>query len=321
MTATITVGIDVCKDRLDIYVHPLNQSFALPNTDAGFRSLAKRLAALHVHCVAMEATGGMQNKVALALQSKGYVVHVINPARIWAWRRVIGKFAKNDNLDARLIALFAETMLKDHTPIPLSETQLRLSALATRREQLSDQVADDKKRLGQTDFPEIKESLEHSIAGNSKAIKQMEVLMMNIIKADPELLRRYQLLYSIPAVGEIVAMSVVALLPELGHLSHKQLASLVGVAPHISQSGASKGHAHIRGGRTLLRKKLFMAAKNVPIHNPVLAEYAAQLKQRGKSYKEIMIALINKLLHIMNAMLINNKPWQNDYSPKLLPTS
>jgi transposase len=307
----IFVGIDVSSEKLDVALYPVEKHWVITNNEVGINSLLEHLKALTIKAVVLEATGGLERIAVRIFRQAGYVVHVVNPRRIANFRRVVAVNAKTDRIDALLIARFAASLPLMDSFIA-SELQMNLRDLAARREQLVIVSATAKKQKIRIDSKFLQEGFERQIAFCKEELAVIERAMARLIQTDKEMSAQVKLLSSIPGVGELSAMLIIAELPEIGHLPAKKLASLVGVAPHLEHSGKRDNKAKIRGGRARIRSKCYIMAHNAIRYNPLLAQYATQLKKRGKSRKEIVIAAINKLLHIATAILKRQEPWKEN---------
>jgi len=302
------VGVDISEDHLDVYVHPLGQMRRLRHDDQGMLDLVSWLHGHEIVRVVMEGTGGLQRRLQAALQRSSIPVSVVNPEKIWAWRRLVGQSAKTDTIDARLIALYAEKMLPPEDR-PVSEHLQETSDLTRRRQQLLADLEAEQKRLRLTTHAVLRKSLESHIRYLKQEIARFESLMTKSIRGDASLSEKYRIITSIPGVGTITAVTLIVAMPELGTVSNKEIASLAGVAPYANDSGKYKGRMTIRGGRSHVRIKLYMAAFNARRFNPVIAEFYDRLVKRGKSYRQALTACMRKLLVIINTMLAKNQVW------------
>jgi transposase len=309
-------GVDVAGAHLDIALHPQGSYFRVTNDETGLDDCLKRLAVFTITAVVMEATGGLERLAAQRLSQAGLTVHVINPRRIANWRRVVARHAKTDRIDALLIAEFAATIPLEPARAATRQ-QMTLRDLAARREQIVRTKAATKKQQLRATEPAVQASLKRQLAFCTDELQEIEAEMEDICKADNTLLRQCELLESIKGVGRISALLILAELPEIAYLPPKKLASLVGVAPHPDHSGKKTAKARIQGGRTRIRSKCYILAHNAIRFNPGLREYAERLKQRGKSRREIVIACINKLLHLAHAILQRGTPWKPEPPKKI----
>jgi transposase len=307
-------GIDVGKTFLDVACAPRAASFRVPNAPAGIAALVGRLKHAQVGRVVIEAIGAYARPLIAALQRAGLAVGIVNPRRIKAFRDAEGRRAKNDRLDAALIARFALAMKDAIRPLP-SEPQLALKALATRRRQLVEMCAMEKTRLKQAPDQRTAASCRAMIAALSAERRTIEAALEAALAADPHLCARRQLFLSIPGIGRQVATVLATDMPELGTLDRRSAGSLAGLAPHISQSGMSKGRAAIAGGRPCVRAALYMAALTAVRCDPTCKASYAAMRQAGKPAKVALIAVARKLLTIANAIAKSGQPFAPGHAP------
>jgi transposase len=304
----LAAGIDVGQRYLDVGLAPSGKTFRLPNVAEGIAGVVERLTQAGVRRVVLEAIGPYAQKLVSALGAAGFEVGLVNPRRIKAFREFEGRRAKTDRLDARLIARFALAMTDAIRPLPSAE-QLALKALATRRRQLTEMIAMEKTRLKQTVEPLLLDNHRATIAALTAQCRQIETELACRISADPQLACSFEILTSIPGIGERVATALITELPEIGRVDRKAIASLAGLAPHISQSGNAPPRAAISGGRPCVRTALYMAALVASRHNPQMKAGYQALRDQGKPAKLALIAIARKLLVTANAMVKNNTPY------------
>jgi transposase len=303
------VGIDVSKDRLDVHVHPLGDSFAVPRNAEGLDALIAKIAPLGVGAVAVEATGGFEVVVAASLGAVGLPVIVVNPAQVRAFAQALGKRAKTDPIDAAVIALFVAATKPAIRPLPDPDTRL-LADLVARRRQIIQMIVAERQRERQLPTSQLKKSAARLIKALEKELNVLDEGIDESVRGSPVWCEKEYLLKSVPGVGDITARSMLAELPELGNLSRREIASLAGLAPWTRQSGKWKGKSFIAGGRTAARTSLFMAALVGARHNPVLKAFHQRLIAAGKPKMVAIIAVARKLLTILNAILRDKTPWQ-----------
>lgn len=309
MTFTVAAGIDAGQKFLDIGFAPSGKTFRVPNAPAGIARIVERLSAANIKRVILEAIGPYAQRLVQALGLAGFEVGVVNPRRIKAFRDAEGHRAKTDKLDARLIARFALVMSDAVRPLPSAEHQ-RLKALSLRRRQLVEMIAMEKTRLKQTEEPLLIESHRTAIADLSAALGRIEAELASRVQADPDLVSTFAILTSIPGIGARIATLLITDLPELGTTDRRAIASLAGLAPHVSQSGNAPPRAAISGGRPCVRAGLYMSALVAARHNPKLkAEYQA-MRLAGKPGKVALIAVARKLLVTANALVKSRQPYQ-----------
>ena len=303
-----SVGIDISENFLDVYLHPAGEEMRIPHNDEGTASLLELLRGFDIERVVLESTGDLQRRLVRSLQEAGYAVSVVNPERIWAYRRLVGRVAKTDRIDARLIAEYGATM-RPAASVPLSKAQHAMRELTSRRDQLIEAVAAEKKRLRRVSHEAVRASLELQIGFLEREVKRLESAIEAAVSGDEATRTTAEILVSIPGVGKLTANLMAIDLPELGRLGDKQIASRAGVAPHPDESSKYRGRACIRGGRARVRAKLYMAAFNARKYNPVIKAFYARLEARGKTFKQAMTACMRKLLVLMNTLVARGVAW------------
>jgi len=305
-----TVGIDVSKDRLDVAVWPSGEAFVEERNAAGLERLATRLKALSPAIVALEATGGFETVAAATLAAAELPVVVVNPAQIRAFAKALGQRAKTDLIDAVVIARFAEATKPEPRPLPDEATRL-LADLMARRRQIVEMMAAERQRERRVMVPRLRKSIVRLLKALEKELASLDADIDDTVRGSPVWRDKENLLASVPGVGPVIARTLLAELPELGQLGRRQIAALAGVAPFTRQSGQWRGRSFIGGGRTPVRTALFLGALVAARHNPVLKAFFAHLRAAGKPKMVALIAVARKLLTILNAILRDNRPWQN----------
>ena len=306
----ISVGIDVAKDRLDVHVRPSGEAFAVARDGKGLEDLAGRLGALGASLVVLEATGGYEVMVAAALCAAGLPLAVVNPRQIRDFARSTGQLAKTDALDAATIAHFAEAV--DPAPRPVPDEQARaLGELVARRRQIVDMMTAERNRRTRLASPRALKSVERLLKALQRELNGLEDEIDATVRRSPAWRQAEDLLKSVPGVGKTTARTLIADLPELGSLDRRKIAALVGVAPFNRDSGTMRGKRTVWGGRAKVRASLYMAALVASRHNPVLKRFYDRLVELGKPKKLALTAVMRKLLTILNAILRDQKPWQN----------
>jgi transposase len=306
---SISVGIDVSKDRLDVAVRPSGEMFVVERKAAGLELLVERLQALSPHIVALEATGGFETVVTAALAAAGLPVVVVNPAQIRAFAKALGQRAKTDPIDAAVIAHFAEATKLEPRPLPDEATRL-LADLVARRRQIIEMMGAERQREKRLSVPRLRKSIARHIKMLEKELKSLDDDIGDAVHGSPAWREKEDLLESVPGIGRIIARTLIAELPELGQLGRKQIAALAGLAPFTRRSGQWRGRSFIGGGRTAVRTALFMGAMVAKRRNPVLKAFFDRLVAAGKPKMVALIAVARKLLTILNAILRDNRPWQ-----------
>jgi transposase len=304
----IFVGVDVSKARLDVAVRPSGETVTVRHDEAGIAGLVTRLQAWQPAAVVLEATGDLESAVVSAFAAVGLPVHVVNPRHVRDFARATGRLAKTDALDAQLLAQFGEVLRPAPRLLPDEATQA-LSANLSRRRQLIEMLTAEKNRLSQA-RPALRERITAHIEWLTRELRQVDADLDTAIRHSPVWREQDDLLQSMPGVGPGLSRTMLAELPELGTLSSKQLAALVGVAPHNRDSGTLRGTRTIWGGRAVVRTALYMAALAATKWNPVIKAFYHQLLARGKAKKVALIACMHKLLIILNAMVKQRTPWR-----------
>jgi len=301
-------GIDVSKDRLDVMMLPQQQCWSVHNDPRGWAELVERLRSFSISAIGLEASGGYERGVMRALLAAGMSVRQINPFKLRQFAKASGVLAKNDRLDARMIASFVAIMptRPAQRRAPAIE---RLSEMEAIRRQLSNQkvAAENASRLLEDAM--LQRLCHRRIARLAADIDLLDKHLLEVVAGDPALANRYRLLISMPGVGPTLACTLLALLPELGRLSRKQIAALVGVAPYDFDSGKLKGMRCIWGGRAPVRQVLYMAAMSASNWNPVLKAFHNRLKAAGKLPKVVIVAVMRKMITMLNAMVRDDVVW------------
>ncbi len=307
MNAYEYVGIDVAKAMLDVAVRPSGETWQVTNDEAGIVELVAQLEALGAGLVVCEATGGFERAVVAALAVAAIPIVVANPRQVRDFARATGQLAKTDALDAGILALFAERVRPTPRPLPDAAAQL-LDALLTRRRQLLEMLVAEKNRLGFAPRP-LHKSIRQHIRWLERQLVDVTRTLAEQIEASPIWRATDDLLQSVPGIGPIVSATLLGKLPELGTLTHKQIAALAGVAPLARDSGTLRGKRMVWGGRAPVRTALYMAALCGRRWNPQLRVFYERLIARGKPPKVALIACARKLLTVTNAMVRDSQPW------------
>jgi transposase len=305
----IVVGIDVSKDRLDVHVHPAGESFAVARNAEGLDALIARIASLQAAAVAVEATGGFETVVAAALGGAGLPVIVVNPAQVRAFAQALGKRAKTDPIDAAVIARFVAATKPEIRALPDADTRL-LADLVTRRRQIIQMMVAERQRERHLPGRHLKKSVARLLKALEKELNALDQDIGDTVRGSPAWREKEDLLKTVPGVGNIVARTLLAELPELGRLDRREIASLAGLAPWTRQSGKWRGKSFTGGGRSSVRAALFLSAMVAAKHNPLLKAFHQRLIAAGKPKMVALIAVARKLLTILYAILRDNRPWQ-----------
>ena len=306
----VFAGIDVSKDRLDIHLRPSNEAFHVSRDGKGLDDLVSRLKKLPVALVVLEATGGFEATVAAALAGIGLPLCVVNPRQIRDFARAMGRLAKTDTLDAEVIALFAERIRPEVRPLPEPERN-HLAEIVGRRRQIIEMIGMETNRGRQTVDKHLARRLACHIAFLQKELDAIDHDIGEAIKHSPAWREAEALLKSVPGIGDVTARTLLAELPELGTVSRHQVAALVGVAPINRDSGLMRGRRAIAGGRTSVRAVLYMAALTAIRRRSPFRAFYDQLTARGRSKKVALVAVMRKLLTILNAILRDRTPWRH----------
>lgn len=297
------VGIDISKARLDVHLHPTGEAFGVANGKAGIAALVRRLVALAPQAVGLEASGGYEQPLARALHGAGLRVIILPPARVRSFARAIGVEAKTDALDAGVIArclVAVGDRLKPYAPDPAGD---RLGALAAHRRRLVAERNGLASQLDTIEEPLVRRMIRARLASIAHAILVLDKTMQMLLDAEAHLGRRFRRLTAVKGVGPVLATSLVADMPELGRISAKAAAALVGVAPHARQSGNTNRPGRCRGGRKHLRDILYMATLSaVRTKDSPVAAFYKRLRTNGKPFKLALVAAMRKLLSILNAI-------------------
>jgi len=310
MTTQRFVGIDVSKDTLDVAVRPDGTHVVVPNSDDGFDQLVARMRPLAPTLIVLEASGGYQRRAVAALGAAGLPVAVVNPARARDFAKAAGKLAKTDAVDAAALAQFAEQMRPAAQPVPDAE-RVRMQELLGRRRQLVGMRTSEQNRLGTAVGRSVRRSLVEHVAWLDEQLGATDRELDEAVENSAVWAAKDELLQSIPGVGAVVSRALLFEFPELGTLSREQLAALAGVAPVNRDSGRWSGRRFIVGGRVAVRNAVYMAALSARRFNPALKAFADKLAAAGKPAKVVLIAVARKLLVTANAMLRDNRPWQD----------
>ena len=300
---------------MDVCIRSTGEIFRLNNELSGFKELKRRLFLCKNALIATEATGGYESDVVLFLQKKHFKVAVINPRQVRNFAKALGKLAKTDRIDAAIIAHYAEA-IKPEPKEMVGESETMLTEKQQRRRQLVDMLTMEKNRLSRAKGS-VKTYIKQSIKFLEKQLEEVEKELAQQISDHSEWSAKSKVLCSVKGVGEVTATTLIAGLPELGKIGHKEIAALVGVAPLNRDSGDYKGERGIWGGRSDIRTTLYMATLVGVRFNSVLKKFYEKLCQKGKKKKVALVACMRKLLTILNAMVRDGVEW----SPHLSKTT
>ena len=307
MTATF-VGLDVSKDWIEGVARPGDAPFRIERTEEGIATLVGRLRTLRPTLIVLEATGGYEVEVATALGLASLPVAVVNPRQVRDFAKALGRLAKTDVLDAQIIALFAERVRPEPRRLP-DEAHQELAAIVARRRQLVEMLVAERNRLALA-RQAVRVDLRQHIRWRERRLGDIDDQIASLIRQSPLWRAQENLLRSVPGVGPVTASAILVGLPELGRISRRQIAALVGCAPLNRDSGRSRGPRTTWGGRASIRQVLYMATLVATKRNPVIRVFYQRLRAAGKQPRVAIIASMRKLLTILNAIIKAQAPWR-----------
>lgn len=302
------VGIDVAKDWFDMAVLGEENTVQLANTKSGIAKLVKRMKVLIPDLIVVEATGGYEEALVLALFEASLPVALVSPQRVRQYARAKGRLAKTDQLDAYLLAEYGQK-IQPRLFVGKSEERKQLSVLVGRRNQLNAMLQAEKNRL-RTQSGTIRSSLEKVIDCLETQLHQMEKEIRTLFQQHIDLQTQEKLLRTAKSIGPVTAATLLADLPELGQLDRQEIAALVGVAPMNADTGRKRGYRKTKGGRPTVRRALYMSTLTGIRYNPILKAHYEQLVKRGKEKKVAITACMRKMLTILNAMMRDQQPFR-----------
>jgi transposase len=311
-TAPVYVGIDVSKGRLEVALSPGGMNWDEPNDAPGIHRLVSRLGELHPALVVLEATGGMEAPLAGALAEANILVAVVNPRQVRDFAKATGRLAKSDAIDAKVLAHFGRAVKPEARPIP-DEKARELKGLLSRRRQLTEMLTAEKNRLSSA-LTRVRPQVEEHIHWLEERLKELDKDLHQALRDSPIWREKEGLLRGVPGVGPGLVITLLAELPELGTLSRRQIAALVGVAPLNRDSGTLRGKRTTWGGRATVRAVLYMATLAATRCNPLIRAFYQRLCAVGKPKKLALTACMRKLLTILNAMLKHSTHWNPSYA-------
>jgi transposase len=312
-TTETYIGIDVAQQSLDLASYPTGQIWKYKNDKHGIAKTVEKMQLVQPKLIVMEATGGLEVPLRQALEEDGLPVAVVNPRRIRDFGRAMGMLAKTDKLDAKVMAYFAAKIEPEARPAADAEIQ-KLKHILERREQLQEMLTAERNRLNPGLDPAIQQQIQAHIDWIEQEIQDLEKLIKEKIKSNPKLLQKVELLRSMKGVGDILSATLVAKLPELGHLNQREIAALVGLAPFNRDSGRYRGKRTIWGGRATVRKAFYMPVLAAIRCNSVIRILYQRLIEQGKVKKVALVACMHKMLTILNSMMKNNLSWQQSFT-------
>jgi len=303
----VFVGIDISKKDLDIAIRSTGEVLQVSNDEEGIAQLVKKMQQISPTLIVVEATGGFETAVASALGVAGMPLAIVNPRQARDFAKSLGRLAKTDRIDASMLAHFGEATRPEPRKLPDEQTVL-LQALLVRRRQLIKMLIAEKNRLGMTHETQQARVLDH-IEWLETELEDLDEALYEQLQQSPIWCEKEQLLRSVPGVGPVTVMTMLAELPELGQINRKKIAALVGVAPFNCDSGKRHGKRAIWGGRAVVRNALYMATLSATRHNNIIRVHYLHLLDKGKPKKVALVACMRKLLTILNAMMRTMKPW------------
>jgi transposase len=307
----VSVGIDVSKSEWVIAVHPSGEQWVSRTTAAALDVVVTRLSAIAPPIIVVEATGGYERALVAGLVAAGLPVAVVNPRQVRAFAQALGRTAKTDAIDAEALALFGARMRPVAHAVHDAATEA-LAALVARRRQLLDMLGAEQRRLEHAPpTGRITRDLRNHIRWLERRVDEVDGDIGTAIQDHPVWRVHDDLLRTVPGIGPTTARTLLAELPELGHLDRRAIAALVGVAPFNCDSGTHRGRRHIWGGRASVRATLYMAALVATRHNAPLRAFYRRLRDAGKPAKVALVAVMRKLLTTVNAMLKHHTRWQD----------
>jgi transposase len=306
-------GIDVSKATLDVALLPSGEVLQFANDAPGIEELGKKLKSAAVDLVVMEATGGYETAVATALVGAGLRVAVVNPRQIRDFAKATGRLAKNDRIDAQVIAAFGQAIEPEIVRLP-DEDAREMEGLLVRRRQLVAMRVQEVNRLGLMQGA-MRKSIKAHIDWLEREIDKLDIDLTAKLRSSPAWRAKDELLRSLKGIGPITSRTLIVALPELGQFDRRAIAALVGLAPFNRDSGVMRGRRSIYGGRSQVRTLLYMAATTAIRCNPVIRAFYERLRSRGKPHKVALVACMRKMLTILNAMVRQSTPWTPERNP------
>jgi len=308
ISADVHVGIDVAKDRLDAALEPGGEAWQVTNHEAGIAALVERLQELEPATVILEATGGYELPLVGALLGARLPATVVNPRQVRDFARATGQLAKTDAIDARVLARFGAAVRPEPREVP-DEATRELAALVGRRRQLIEMLIAEKNRLRLAARP-VRRDIQQHIRWLERRLSDLDGDLSRQVRSSPQWREQDDLLQSVPGVGPISSVTLLAQLPELGRLNRKEIAALVGVAPLNRDSGTLRGRRRVWGGRAHVRAALYMATLTATRCNPAIRAFYERLVAAGKPKKVALVACMRRLLTALNAISRDRATWE-----------
>jgi transposase len=305
----VVVGIDVAKDKVDACIRSLSERHPFPSTAEGRRALVRWLRKHKVGKAAMEASGGYERDWAKALREAGIEVRIVDPKRVRSFARSAGRLAKNDPIDAEMIAWFAETFVEARGQASDAAREKLVQIVRARQNLLDLQTSLQNRSEHAT--PDVVQNMQaRLLKAIASEVAKLEVAIAAQVKAAPHFAELAAIIESVPGLGKITSAGLIAAMPELGQVSNEVAAALLGVAPYDDDSGQRRGDRHIQGGRRKVRNLFYMACLGAATrHNPVLKAFYDRLIAKGKEPKVALTACMRKLICILNVMIARRQKW------------
>lgn len=308
----VNVGVDVGKQQLDVFIHERGLHLTATNDPGGIRTLVSRLSRYRLVRIVVEATGRREYAFVLAAAERGWPVIISQPLTVRRYAAAKGVLAKTDKIDATVLADYAAVMRPEVRPLAIGKVR-EIKDLVARRRQLVEMSTMEKNRLDV--MPKVLQAgIRLHLRHLKTSIEKLDRFVDDLVSSVEQWREKRELLMTVPGIGPQVVNTLLADLPELGTLSNKQIAALVGLAPFNRDSGSLRGKRHIRGGRASVRTVLFMAMLSAIQHNPVLKASYQRMLAAGKLKKVALVACMRKMVTFLNAMLRDRSPWRVNYA-------
>jgi transposase len=311
--AKVFVGVDVSKKHLDVCIYPEGKTFKITNDKDGFEKMTKEISRYFVDIVVCEASGGYEKAMAKYVAKKGFKKWIVDPKRVKHFIAAEGVQYKTDKNDARMIALFASKAERRHEFRDRSENEEALKAFIKRRLQLVDMLANEKKHAQEETTTACKKLIDKNMSNLEKQIDKINKEIHLLTKKDSQINHKIEIAKSIPGIGQVIAATIVAEVPEMGTITNKQAAAMIGVAPLIKQSGTYVGKAHISGGRSDVRRAIYMAALTAAHSDPRIKKIYNKLIDAGKPPKVALVAVMRKLVVYVNTLFKKGEMWNEKF--------
>ena len=305
----VVVGIDVAKDKVDACIRSLSQRQTFPGGTEGRRKLIAWLRKHKVDKAVMEASGGYERDWAKVLREARFEVLIVDPKRVRNFARSAGRLAKNDVIDAEMIAWFAETFVEAPGQA-YDAAREKLVQMVYARQGLLEQQTKIKNRSGHSVPDVVRQMHVRLLKTIAREVAKLEAAMVALVKATAHFAERAEIIESVPGLAEITSAGLIAAMPELGQVRDEAAAALLGAAPYDDDSNKRRGERHIQGGRRRIRNIFYMACLGAATrHNPVLKAFYDRLIAKGKEPKVALVACMRKLIVILNVMLARRQKW------------